>query len=273
MHKDTSLPATTVTLHGRDKGFGLGLVASFPRSLRIARDASMPDIAILDGRSDWVQVAEEQLRRGIRRVLLIDPSPTEAERAELLLERFRSHNFDFCAVDAFSGNSAIRAFRERMHETFDEIVLEVKASGDIATLVLSCLRVLDAIGLKARKVDSFVSNGLAFVGETWISVTGAQDDHASLVRMSGAVCNVEAATFALRARRADADLSVELSDLAPGFPARVIEASHLGIRQLPPIYEGSARNALREMLKVNGSGDNDQLGILVEQMRVIKSLL
>lgn len=244
----------TVALLSERPGWGRGLVASLPRSLCLARGDNAADVALVDGAPGWMARAMTAMAQGTRDLLVLDPTPADPTA---LADAADKAGARVAFASALADHPAVAGLRDRLDESFAELVLDGTGDEGLDSLLFGHLQLLHALGVGDLRLEAIAQTPAAYLveGEGMLAGTWRR------LRLTGA-SGPAAARTTLSAHAPAATARLLWQAGADARPAQVSLADAGGLMVLPAIHEGGHRHALRNILAQGPNASVRDLGDL-----------
>ena len=244
---------TTVTAENVDAGTAADLTATWatlPRTLQPT--TAGPDLLALGGGSaDWPERLASAAARGVRGIVLLDPSPVPARTVR---ELAASVTVPVVVQTTWTPNPALAQFRERWAPALnDAMTVRVVARHAGGRPVEHLL--LDEFTLVRAAVGAITRVSFARLGEHGHALVGELDG--KFVHLQGVRTAVGAGEARLAALGADQEHWLELPAPGTAAPARAAVSGPDGEQLLSPIHETGRRamwRAVHRQLETGGTG-------------------
>lgn len=258
----------TVALVTAREGWGCGLVASLPRSLRLARDGEVAQVVLVDGASGWTDRARTVVAGGAARVAVVEPVVDEPADVAALAEAVERGGVDFALFEALPDNPALAGLCDRLADGLDEVVIDGEAAA-LEVVLFAQVRLLRALGFEGLRLESAGVSTHAFI----LDGDGRLGGSLLRLRLTG-VMGAAPARMALTVHGAAAAVRLEWQDGAEARPVEIAIADAAGLLRLPAIHEGGHRHALRSWLHERGArADGSVLQGFADDLVLARSLL
>jgi hypothetical protein len=234
----------TVALLSEQPGWGRGLVASLPLSLRLAH-GPVADLALVDGASGWTARALSAIAHGTRSVIVLEPTPADPTALADAADQRGAH---VALASALADHPALDGLRDLLDASFAELVLDTSGSDSLDAQLFAQLRLLRALGLQDLRLSAIGRTPAAYL----IEGEGLLDSIPRRLRLTGARgASVARTTLTAHAPTATARLLWQSG--AEARPAQVSLTDPTGSHQLPAIHEGGHRHIVRNII-ARGAG-------------------
>jgi hypothetical protein len=235
----------TVSLLSDQPGWGRALVSSLPRSLRTSESADA-DLTLIDGRDDWPSLALARVKLDCRRILVIEPDPTDVVAIADLADAVEESGASLILSERFASDPALPGFRDWLGPAYGTLTLESISGDHPETTEFAQLRLLRACGFSVTELG-LVTGGPA------ISLIEADMQHGERqvhIRLSATQSGAGSTRHLVCAYAPDSTARLELANGGDARPAKACLFSSDGELTLPSIHESAHRHQLRTLVEV-----------------------